>query len=88
MRPFTTVSSSHPAHFGLTHAVAQFFVSRWRKYGRQRRLKATIRLLQRLDDRSLKDIGLSRSEIEPVVHHLPDRRHHRHIDLYGITPRG
>ena len=88
MRPFTSVSSSHSAHSGSAHVVVDFAVSCWRKYRHQRRLKMTMRLLQRLDDRSLKDIGLTQSEIAPAVRHLPDRRHHGRNDLYGIVPRG
>ncbi len=88
MRPFTSVSTSHPAHVKMTRVLASFLAARWRKYRYQRRLRATMRLLQKLDDRSLKDIGLTRSEIEPAIRHLPDRRHHQRIDLYGILPRG
>ncbi|KAB2847884.1 MAG: DUF1127 domain-containing protein [Hyphomicrobiaceae bacterium] len=40
----------------------------WQRYRHKRRLKATILSLESLDDRTLKDIGLNRSEIESVVH--------------------
>ena len=88
MHPFTPVSSRHPAHLGSTNAIANFLLNAWRRYRHQRRLQMTMRLLHKLDDRCLKDIGLTRSEIESAVRHLPDRSAHRRIDLYGITPRG
>ena len=88
MRPFTSVSTSHPARFELPHVLASFIATRWRKYRHQRRLRATMRILQKLDDRCLKDIGLTRSEIEPAIRHLPYRRSNGRIDLYGIMPRG
>ena len=67
MRPFTPVSSRHPAHLRSIHAIANFFLSAWRRYRHQRRLQMTMLLLHKLDDRGLKDIGLTRSEIEPAV---------------------
>jgi uncharacterized protein YjiS (DUF1127 family) len=40
----------------------------WAGYWTQRAERATVAVLQALDDRALKDIGLDRSEIESVVH--------------------
>jgi uncharacterized protein YjiS (DUF1127 family) len=39
----------------------------WRAYARWRERRAAVRELHALDDRSLRDIGVSRSEIEWVV---------------------
>jgi uncharacterized protein YjiS (DUF1127 family) len=36
----------------------------WQTYQHRRRQRATVRLLRELDERTLNDIGLSRSEIE------------------------
>jgi uncharacterized protein YjiS (DUF1127 family) len=40
----------------------------WRAYWRRRAGRATLVMLQALDDRALKDIGIDRSEIESVVY--------------------
>jgi uncharacterized protein YjiS (DUF1127 family) len=39
----------------------------WRQYSVRQARKATMAILQSLDDRTLKDIGIHRSEIENVV---------------------
>jgi uncharacterized protein YjiS (DUF1127 family) len=40
----------------------------WRAYWRCRTQRAAVLMLQALDDRTLADIGLSRSEILPAVY--------------------
>ena len=88
MRPQEFVSSHHREHAAPSQGIANFLTAAWRRYRQQWRRRATMHILYKLDDRSLKDIGLTRSEIEPVVRGLPNRGAHRRIDLYGITPRG
>lgn len=39
----------------------------WTRLQRERRLRATIRTLHGLNDRTLKDVGLRRGDIEAVV---------------------
>jgi uncharacterized protein YjiS (DUF1127 family) len=39
----------------------------WRSYWRRRAERATLFMLHSLDDRTLKDIGIDRSEIESVT---------------------
>jgi uncharacterized protein YjiS (DUF1127 family) len=54
----------------------------WARYWTVRAQRATAGILHRLDDRTLKDVGIDRSEIESVVYgdrcgrgqRLPERR--------------
>ncbi len=46
----------------------------WRSYWRRRVERATVFMLQSLDARALKDIGIDRSEIESVVYAHCGRR--------------
>jgi uncharacterized protein YjiS (DUF1127 family) len=39
----------------------------WNNFQKERRLSATMRTLHRLNDHSLRDIGLERDNIGPVV---------------------
>jgi uncharacterized protein YjiS (DUF1127 family) len=40
----------------------------WRGYWQRRVTRATVFMLQSLDDRALKDLGIDRTEIQSVVH--------------------
>lgn len=56
---------------------AHFLSREWEAFWNRRTQRATVRLLRDLDDTTLRDIGLSRSEIESVVYGAPgDRRVH------------
>jgi len=68
--------------------LAAHFRNGCREYLQRRRLKATVFTLRGLDDRTLRDIGLDRSEIESVVHCKGAGRRLRYVDIGGITPRG
>jgi uncharacterized protein YjiS (DUF1127 family) len=52
----------------------------WHSHEEKRRRRETVRALQGLDDRLLKDIGLSRSEIESIVATRGGDRRHRYND--------
>jgi uncharacterized protein YjiS (DUF1127 family) len=46
----------------------------WAAYWSGRARRATVLMLQSLDGRTLKDIGIDRSEIESVIYGQPDDR--------------
>lgn len=56
----------------LRRRVRDALRSAWRAYWRRRAKRAT-QFLQSLDDRTLKDIGIDRSEIDSVVYGARDR---------------
>jgi uncharacterized protein YjiS (DUF1127 family) len=52
-----------------------FLKREWTAYLTRRAKRATVRILSDLDDATLRDIGLSRSEVESVTYGTPgDRR--------------
>ena len=55
----------------------------WRSYREKRLMGATIRALQSLDNRALKDIGLDRSEIESVAIARCCGRRLRYVEFGG-----
>jgi uncharacterized protein YjiS (DUF1127 family) len=58
-----------------TQGLGSFLKTRWDGYWRRRAQRATVFMLRSLDDHSLHDIGVDRSEIESVVYGKPgDRR--------------
>lgn len=61
----------------LVTAIQQFggrIEQAWKAYWTGRARRATVLLLKSLDTRTLKDIGIDRSEIESVVYGCPDDR--------------
>jgi uncharacterized protein YjiS (DUF1127 family) len=58
----------------LRRRVRDALQSAWRAYWRRRAERATQFILQSLDDRTLKDIGIDRSEIDSVVYGVRDWR--------------
>jgi uncharacterized protein YjiS (DUF1127 family) len=57
-----------PRTRSLRHRIGAAVQKAWRDYWRRRAARATLAVLHALDDRTLKDIGLHRTEIESVVH--------------------
>lgn len=64
----------HTALHGLGAAAKSW----WRGYWMRRAQRATVGILRSLDDRSLHDIGIDRSEIESVVFGKPAERLQRY----------
>jgi len=52
----------------LTSRFAGSAAGLWRAYLDRRAQRATVRILQSLDARTLKDIGISRTEIDSLVY--------------------
>lgn len=50
----------------------------WRGYWNRRARRATVGILQGLDDRTLQDIGVNRHEIESLVYGTPGERMRRY----------
>ncbi len=58
-------ATAHRERLVLEHVIG--IMAAWAAWRRRRRLKATARILHGLSDRTLKDIGVERSEIDSVV---------------------
>jgi uncharacterized protein YjiS (DUF1127 family) len=63
-----------PRSASLWRRIGCAFQNAWRAYWRRRTERATLFMLQSLDDRTLKDIGIDRSEIGSVVYCGQGRR--------------
>jgi uncharacterized protein YjiS (DUF1127 family) len=74
------------AHVPASVEVAHGWLSRaaavvrhgWQAYWRRRAQRATVALLQSLDQHALHDLGIDRSEIESVVYGVPVERRQRY----------
>jgi uncharacterized protein YjiS (DUF1127 family) len=67
----STWHSPHPIAPRLSSALQR----RWSAYWARRQERATVLILNSLDDRILKDLGIDRSEIESIAHNPSlDRR--------------
>jgi uncharacterized protein YjiS (DUF1127 family) len=65
------------ASLSARQRAAHFLRQEWEAFWTRKSQHATVRVLRGLDDATLRDIGLSRSEIESVVYGTPgDRRVH------------
>lgn len=71
--PFVALRSA-PVGRSLRHWARRV----WRRYWERRARRATHYMLSSLDDATLRDIGLSRSEIASAVYSAPGDRRHRY----------
>jgi uncharacterized protein YjiS (DUF1127 family) len=67
-RQLSTPRSGRATESRIGHKVLNRTRRAWSRYWTRRAARATVAILHALDDRTLKDIGLDRSEIESVVH--------------------
>src|SRR5262245_12047086 len=65
---------NRPIHTGWLHAAASAISRTWNTYLQRRTRRATVLMMQALDDYTLRDIGINRSEIESVVYGRPVER--------------
>jgi uncharacterized protein YjiS (DUF1127 family) len=69
---FTATAGRHRP--SLTSRAATLVRRGWRAYWERRARRATLLILQSLDDRTLHDIGISPSEIPSCIYGSTDRR--------------
>jgi uncharacterized protein YjiS (DUF1127 family) len=88
MIPFTLTTSAPTVEHSRISRVIANLNSAWHRFMRRRLLKATVYTLQGLDDRTLSDIGLDRSEIESAVLDRGQERLRPRVRLGGVIARG
>ena len=67
MTHFVVSPAAHPAKVALLGQLVVLGRMLWNKLQKERRVRSTVSRLHRLNDRTLRDIGLERDNIEPVV---------------------
>jgi uncharacterized protein YjiS (DUF1127 family) len=71
----TSAFHAWPQTSALTLRLTRALQGAWSAYWTRKTERATVMILRSLDDRTLKDIGMDRSEIESVAHNAGcDRR--------------
>jgi uncharacterized protein YjiS (DUF1127 family) len=60
------------------HPLADALKRAWRGYWQRRAQRATVQMLNGLDDHMLKDLGMARGEIQSVVYGRRGERRHRY----------
>ena len=73
-----TSSHSHEVAHAASQGLAESIKGLWRAYWERRARKASIMLLSSLDNRTLDDIGLDRSEIQSFVYDSSKERLRRY----------
>jgi uncharacterized protein YjiS (DUF1127 family) len=67
---------------GAAKRLIQGLAQSWEFASIRRARNSTIAVLRALDDRTLKDIGIDRSEIESVVHAADEERKERRVGVF------
>jgi uncharacterized protein YjiS (DUF1127 family) len=62
------IFTAQPAHGSFSRRISDAVKGAWVGYWTHRAERATVFILHKLDDRTLKDIGMDRSEIESLVY--------------------
>ena len=69
-----TIRTRHHHAGSLTHRLSGRLHDAWAAFLAYRAERETVRMLRSLDNRTLKDIGLHRSEIESLAHNPASER--------------
>ena len=88
MRHFTLITPVGSEHESWIGRALARLAAGWLHFRRERLLKATINDLRGRDDRTLKDMGVDRSEIESIVRSKAAGRRQRYVDVGGAAWRG
>lgn len=70
------------AHAPRYAAAVDAIVRQLHTWRQRQRMRITRRILESLDDRTLRDIGLDRSEIDSIVSSRGASRRHPHVSLF------
>jgi uncharacterized protein YjiS (DUF1127 family) len=84
----TLTKTAGPGDRAWTGHIAARLRAGWQRFLQRRRQEATVHMLEGLDDRTLSDIGLKRSEIESAVNAKAAVRVQRDVDIGGVVGRG
>lgn len=83
-----TAHPPQPHQPRLVSRIGAWGFAQWQAYRSRRRFRATVRTLDRLDDRTLHDIGVHRSEIESYASVGGEGRHPDRFEVRHLFPRG
>lgn len=72
-------------HTSLVERTAHLLRAAWRGYWARRAQKATVLILQSLDERTLRDIGIGSGEIESSVYGKARDRRRRYDERWTVN---
>jgi uncharacterized protein YjiS (DUF1127 family) len=88
MTHFTFTTNARTAETSWTGRLTARLQAGFQRFLLRRRLKMTVYTLQALDDRTLSDIGIDRSEIESLANSKAAGRRQRYVEIGGVIGRG